>query len=34
MTVLVSQLRDDEGEWWPAAPADTNLVAALTTVWA
>jgi hypothetical protein len=34
MTLLVSHLRDDEGEWWPAAPADTDLVAALTTVWA
>ncbi|MFF1604597.1 hypothetical protein ACFVYV_45645 [Streptomyces mirabilis] len=26
-------LRDDDGEWWPAAPADTDPVAALTSVW-
>ncbi|MFJ8009492.1 SWIM zinc finger family protein [Streptomyces fagopyri] len=26
-------LRDDQGEWWPAAPAATDPVAALTTVW-
>ncbi|MET8645056.1 SWIM zinc finger family protein [Streptomyces sp. NPDC004675] len=26
-------LRDDHDEWWPAAPADTDPVAAFTTVW-
>jgi uncharacterized Zn finger protein len=26
-------LLDDDGEWWPAAPADTDPVAALTAVW-
>ncbi|MGW1157591.1 SWIM zinc finger family protein [Streptomyces sp. NPDC002513] len=26
-------LRDDDGEWWPAAPADADPVAALTSVW-
>ena len=26
-------LQDDGGEWWPAAPADTDPVAALTAVW-
>ncbi|MFI6121648.1 SWIM zinc finger family protein [Streptomyces sp. NPDC051064] len=26
-------LRDDDGEWWPAAPADADPVAALTTAW-
>ncbi|WP_156727865.1 SWIM zinc finger family protein [Streptomyces apocyni] len=25
--------REDDGEWWPAAPADTDPVAALTSVW-
>jgi uncharacterized Zn finger protein len=26
-------LQDDDGEWWPAAPADADPVAALTVVW-
>ncbi|MFF0446060.1 SWIM zinc finger family protein [Streptomyces sp. NPDC004609] len=26
-------VRDGDGEWWPAAPADTDPVAALTAVW-
>ncbi|GAB2989478.1 SWIM zinc finger family protein [Streptomyces pseudoechinosporeus] len=26
-------LRDDDGEWWPAAPADADPLAALTAVW-
>lgn len=26
-------LRDDNGEWWPAAPADADPVAALTAAW-
>ncbi|WP_411149573.1 SWIM zinc finger family protein [Streptomyces sp. A30] len=26
-------LQDDDGDWWPAAPADTDPVAALTAVW-
>ncbi|MFD4758300.1 SWIM zinc finger family protein [Streptomyces sp. NPDC058439] len=26
-------LRGDDGEWWPAAPADTDPIAALTAVW-
>jgi uncharacterized Zn finger protein len=26
-------LQEDNGEWWPAAPADTDPVAALTVVW-
>lgn len=26
-------LQDDDGEWWPAAPADPDPVAALTAVW-
>ncbi|MFI6860236.1 SWIM zinc finger family protein [Streptomyces sp. NPDC050421] len=26
-------LLDDDGEWWPAAPAETDLIAALTAVW-
>jgi uncharacterized Zn finger protein len=26
-------LQEDDGEWWPAAPADTDPVAALTAVW-
>ncbi|HEY5833342.1 MAG TPA: hypothetical protein VIW71_05290, partial [Streptomyces sp.] len=26
-------LQGDDGEWWPAAPADANPVAALTSVW-
>jgi uncharacterized Zn finger protein len=26
-------VQDDDGEWWPAAPADTDPVAALTSVW-
>lgn len=26
-------LQDDDREWWPAAPADTDPVAALTSVW-
>ncbi|MGW1728946.1 SWIM zinc finger family protein [Streptomyces sp. NPDC002306] len=26
-------LRGEDGQWWPAAPADTDPVAALTTVW-
>ncbi|MGY1499225.1 hypothetical protein ACW4TU_22020 [Streptomyces sp. QTS52] len=25
--------QDDEGEWWPGAPADTDPAAALTSVW-
>lgn len=34
MALLVSHLRDDEGGWWPVAPAGTDLIAALTRVWA
>ncbi|MEV6955999.1 SWIM zinc finger family protein [Streptomyces sp. NPDC051183] len=26
-------LQDDDGDWWPAAPADGDPVAALTSVW-
>ncbi|GAB2831142.1 hypothetical protein GCM10027073_69400 [Streptomyces chlorus] len=26
-------LQEDDGEWWPAAPADTDPVTALTAVW-
>ncbi|MFD3732899.1 SWIM zinc finger family protein [Streptomyces sp. NPDC058632] len=26
-------LQEDDGEWWPAAPADTDPAAALTAVW-
>ncbi|MFI9723094.1 hypothetical protein ACIHFE_26140 [Streptomyces sp. NPDC052396] len=26
-------LQDDDGEWWPAAPADSDPVTALTAVW-
>lgn len=26
-------LRDDDGEWWPAAPADSDPVTALTAAW-
>lgn len=26
-------LQDDDGEWWPAAPADTDPVIALTAAW-
>lgn len=26
-------LQGDDGEWWPAAPADTDPGAALTVVW-
>jgi uncharacterized Zn finger protein len=26
-------LRDDNGEWWPSAPADADPLAALTAVW-
>ncbi|WP_405894825.1 SWIM zinc finger family protein [Streptomyces sp. NBC_00104] len=26
-------LQDDDGEWWPAAPADTDPVIALTSAW-
>jgi hypothetical protein len=34
MALLVSHIRDDEDGWWPVAPADTDLISALTTVWA
>jgi hypothetical protein len=34
MALLVSHLRDDEDGRWPVEPADTDLIAALTTVWA
>ncbi|MEV6948953.1 hypothetical protein AB0N07_44990 [Streptomyces sp. NPDC051172] len=26
-------LQDDDGEWWPAAPPDSDPVTALTAVW-
>nr|WP_255344988.1 hypothetical protein [Streptomyces avermitilis] len=26
-------LQDDDGDWWPAAPADPDPVTALTSVW-
>lgn len=26
-------LQDDDGDWWPAGPADSDPVTALTSVW-